>query len=76
MQGLPKFLPGQVIASRSRAGVVISAFKRRFDDGEQQAFEGWGYNIKSVDRRVILERDIVAVIDEETREWKEISGNE
>ena len=73
MADLPKFLPGQTIASRNRAGVVVSAFKRRFDEGEDRAaFEGWGYNIKSVDRRVILEKDIIAVIDEETDEWKEL----
>ena len=71
MVDLPKYLPGQVIASASRCGVVVSAFKRRFDDDDEAAKPCWGYNIKSVDRRVILERDIIAVMSDEG-EWEEV----
>lgn len=71
---LPKYLPGQVIASANRSGVIVSAFKRRFGD-DTNAPECWGYNIKSVDRRVILERDIIAVMDEEKGEWAEVSND-
>lgn len=72
---LPKYTPGTNIASKERAGTIVSAFKKVYSEdnyyrGKKAGESEWMYIIKSTDRRAIAEGDIIATGEDNV--WEEI----
>ncbi len=72
---LPKYLPGDVIASQFRAGRIVSSYTGKPRDeksGEPYGEVQWIYIIKSVDRCSIPEKEVIAYSPEGETEWERV----